>query len=81
MDQIILDEIRQLQAQLREYDYHYHVLSQPLIPDHEYDQLFLKLKTLEQQYPESITTDSPTQRVGYLSDKSELQKVKHPRKI
>nr|DAN24544.1 MAG TPA: DNA ligase [Caudoviricetes sp.] len=81
MDQIILDEIRQLQAQLREYDYHYHVLSQPLIPDHEYDQLFLKLKTLEQQYPESITTDSPTQRVGYLSDKSELQKVKHPRKM
>lgn len=53
-----------LRQKLREYEYHYHVLDNPLVPDAEYDRLMNELKNLEWQYPEWITADSPTQRVG-----------------
>ncbi|MGB4433671.1 MAG: NAD-dependent DNA ligase LigA, partial [Bacillota bacterium] len=45
-------------------NYRYYVLDSPIISDAEYDNLFQELKTLEEQYPEFITPDSPTQRVG-----------------
>lgn len=57
-------EIETLREQLRHYEYHYHVLDNPLVPDAEYDRLFNRLKSLEWQHPELITPDSPTQRVG-----------------
>ncbi|AWX16331.1 DNA ligase (NAD(+)) LigA [Mergibacter septicus] len=57
-------KIKQLREELRYHEYQYHVLDQPQIPDAEYDRLFQQLKTLEQQYPEFITPESPTQRVG-----------------
>ncbi|WGE89456.1 NAD-dependent DNA ligase LigA [Actinobacillus arthritidis] len=53
-----------LRQKLREYEYHYHVLDNPLVPDVEYDRLMNELKNLEWQHPEWITADSPTQRVG-----------------
>lgn len=57
-------QLEELRQKLREYEYHYHVLDNPLIPDVEYDRLMNRLKNLEWQYPEWITADSPTQRVG-----------------
>ncbi|WP_303818619.1 NAD-dependent DNA ligase LigA [Actinobacillus minor] len=59
-----LSEIETLRNKLREYEYHYHVLDNPLVPDAEYDRLMNELKNLEWQHPELITPDSPTQRVG-----------------
>ena len=53
-----------LRQDLRRYEYEYHVLDNPTIPDAEYDRLFHQLKALEAAHPELITADSPTQRVG-----------------
>lgn len=60
----IQNQINQLRKTLRHHEYQYHVLDNPEIPDSEYDRLFHQLKALEQQHPELITADSPTQRVG-----------------
>ena len=57
-------QIDTLRHDLRRYEYEYHVLDNPTIPDAEYDRLFYQLKTLEAAHPELITADSPTQRVG-----------------
>lgn len=57
-------EIEKLREQIRRHDYAYYVLDAPEISDEDYDQLFRSLKKLEAQYPELITEDSPTQRVG-----------------
>ena len=57
-------QIDTLRQDLRRYEYEYHVLDNPTIPDAEYDRLFHQLKALEAAYPELITADSPTQRVG-----------------
>ncbi|ABR75413.1 DNA ligase (NAD(+)) LigA [Actinobacillus succinogenes] len=60
----IQNQINQLRNTLRHHEYQYHVLDNPEIPDSEYDRLFHRLKALEQQHPELISADSPTQRVG-----------------
>src|SRR2546426_1456284 len=60
----IADRIEDLRKQIREHEYRYYVLDQPVISDYEFDQLVRELKTLEEQHPELITPDSPTQRVG-----------------
>lgn len=64
----IPDEARDRAAELREQlDYHnrrYYQLDAPVISDAEYDQLLQELQMLERQYPELITPDSPTRRVG-----------------
>ena len=57
-------QIDTLRQDLRRYEYEYHVLDNPTIPDAEYDRLFHQLKALETAHPELITADSPTQRVG-----------------
>jgi DNA ligase (NAD+) len=53
-----------LHAGLQRYGHAYYVLDNPLVPDAEYDKLFLELQNLEQQYPELKTPDSPTLRIG-----------------
>ena len=53
-----------LRKQIAEYDYWYYVKDLPRVPDAEYDKLFRELQSLEAQYPELRTPDSPTQRVG-----------------
>ena len=55
---------RKLHAELHEHNYRYYSRDDPLIPDAEYDQLLRELQSLEAQYPQLITPDSPTQRVG-----------------
>jgi DNA ligase (NAD+) len=63
-----LESIRQRIEKLRElinhHNYRYYVLDSPEISDAEYDQLMRELIRLEEQYPQFITPDSPTQRVG-----------------
>lgn len=60
----ILKKINELRERVRTYDYHYYVLDAPLVPDIEYDRCFKELQHLEQEYPQFISSDSPTQRVG-----------------
>jgi DNA ligase (NAD+) len=55
------DALREL---LHHHAHRYYVLDAPEIPDAEYDKLFRELQALEQQHPELLTPDSPTQRVG-----------------
>src|ERR1051326_8283673 len=54
----------ELTGQIRRHDYLYYVEAQPQITDREYDALYRELADLEKQFPELITLDSPTQRVG-----------------
>jgi DNA ligase (NAD+) len=68
--------IEKLKAVINHYRYAYHVLNKSLIPDAALDSLKKELFDLEQQYPEFITPDSPTQRVAGKPLK-EFKKVKH----
>lgn len=56
--------VNELVSELNEHSYKYYVLDTPTISDAEYDQLYRELQELEKAYPELITQDSPTQRVG-----------------
>ena len=58
------EEMKQLRDYLNEQGYLYYVLDAPVIPDYEYDRLNRRLEELEEQHPEEVTPDSPTQRVG-----------------
>ncbi|HQU79603.1 MAG TPA: NAD-dependent DNA ligase LigA [Azonexus sp.] len=53
-----------LRGEIERHNHAYYVLDAPTIPDAEYDKLFRELQALEQQYPELLTADSPTRRVG-----------------
>jgi DNA ligase (NAD+) len=59
--------LQQLKQRIAEYDYHYYVLDAPLVSDNEYDGVYRELLEIEQQYPELVTPDSPSQRVGGLA--------------
>jgi DNA ligase (NAD+) len=56
--------VEELRAEIDQHSYRYHVLDDPEISDAEYDELVRELQTLESRFPELITPDSPTQRVG-----------------
>jgi len=60
----IKDRIKALKEFLNFHNYRYYALDDPIIPDSEYDRCFHELKALENSYPELLTPDSPTQRVG-----------------
>jgi DNA ligase (NAD+) len=68
-----IEELRKL---INKYDYHYYVLDAPLVSDAEYDSLFRELQQLEAQFPDLVTPDSPTQRVGG-APAEQFQKVRH----
>jgi len=68
-----LDELR---AQVDHHLYQYHVLDQPEISDAGFDRLFDELEALEDEHPDLITPDSPTQRVG-APPSERFQKVRH----
>lgn len=76
MKKNVQQQIDKLRTILREHNYKYYVEDSPTISDAEYDKLFHELVNLEQQYPELITPDSPTQRVGAEPLKS-FKQVKH----
>ena len=56
--------LQTLKAQIAQHDYAYYVLDAPTVSDQEYDGLYRQLLTIEQQFPDLITPDSPSQRVG-----------------
>jgi DNA ligase (NAD+) len=56
--------IAELREAIEHHNYRYHVLDDPEIPDSSFDQLVRDLRALELEYPELVTPDSPTQRVG-----------------
>ncbi|MGB2828605.1 MAG: NAD-dependent DNA ligase LigA, partial [Dehalococcoidales bacterium] len=56
--------IAKLRAEINRHNYRYYVLDSPEISDAEYDSLMRELKQLEERYPQFLTPDSPTQRVG-----------------
>ncbi len=60
----VKERIEQLRAQINYHNYRYYVLDSPEITDAEYDLLMQELKQLEEEYPQFLTPDSPTQRVG-----------------
>lgn len=60
----IQSKINQLREKINLHNYRYYILDDPEVSDSEYDRLMRELQNLEAQYPELITTDSPTQRVG-----------------
>jgi len=61
---IVKDNIEDLRNCLRFHEYRYYVQNDPLISDFEYDSLYKLLERFEKENPDSITPDSPTQRVG-----------------
>ena len=71
-----VEQIKKLQDQLNKYSYEYYVLDKPTVLDSVYDALFAQLKKLEEKYPEYISVDSPTQRVGGQALDS-FKKVEH----
>jgi len=60
-----LQRIAELREQLHYHNYRYYVLDDPVIDDSEYDQLMQELIRLEEKHPETVTPDSPSQRVGH----------------
>jgi DNA ligase (NAD+) len=72
----IMAEARQLRQELNEHNYSYYVLDAPSVTDQAYDRLFRRLQQLEQEYPELVSADSPTQRVG-SEPASHFESVKH----
>jgi DNA ligase (NAD+) len=68
--------IRQLRKEIDEHNYRYHVLDDPEVEDAVYDRLFDELKRLEEENPELVTPDSPTQRVG-APPSDRFRKVEH----
>ena len=56
--------LNELRDTINQHNYRYYALDDPAIPDIEYDRLIRELQSIEKQYPELISVDSPTQRVG-----------------
>jgi DNA ligase (NAD+) len=73
------ERIGALKDLIHYHDYRYYVLDDPEISDAEYDRLFRELQHLEEQHPELVTADSPTQRVsGKPADKFETVEHRQP---
>ena len=71
-------DIKKLREQINTHNYNYYNLDNPVISDAQYDKLFAELKSLENRYPELITPNSPTQRVG-SKPAGYLAEIKHQR--
>lgn len=72
--------VQSLVKQLNQYSYEYHVLDSPTVSDAVYDGLMQELKNIEHDFPELITQQSPTQRVGG-SLLSGFKKVDHSKRM
>ncbi|AZZ91371.1 NAD-dependent DNA ligase LigA [Hahella sp. KA22] len=60
----IQEELNTLRETINDHNYRYYTLDDPSIPDAEYDRLMRRLREIEAEFPQTITPDSPTQRVG-----------------
>ncbi len=73
-------ELEHLRQEIHFHNYRYHVLDAPVISDVEYDRLMVRLKAIENEHPEWITPDSPSQRAG-SAPLDRFVKVAHPAPI
>ncbi len=73
----VVDKLRDA---VREHNYLYYVKNDPVISDSDYDDLMTLLEKLEEKFPELVTADSPTQRVG-SEPQSELKKIPHAKRM
>jgi DNA ligase (NAD+) len=62
--QTAAERIAALRSEIEQHNYRYYVLDEPSVPDSEYDRLFRELRALEEEHPQLVTPESPTQRVG-----------------
>lgn len=69
-------EYEQLKNEIEEHNRHYYIEDDPQISDAEYDKLFDRLLEIESKYPELVSSDSPSQRVGAAPSKK-FESVKH----
>ena len=67
---------KKLRDEINELRYRYHVLDDPAVTDEVYDSLTTELREIEREYPDLVTPDSPTQRIGG-KPLEKFQKVKH----
>ncbi len=70
----------QLRSEIADHNYRYFVLDQPVISDHQFDALMAELVSLETRYPDLVTPDSPSQRVGG-QPLSAFAVVRHPQPL
>ena len=72
-------DVRDLRDVLRFHEHRYNIMNEPLVSDYEYDQLYKQLEALEQENPDLIVPDSPTQRVarGLTKDFPSVQHLVH----
>lgn len=70
------DEIKPLRAKLTKWGKEYYEQDNPTVEDHVYDRAYQRLVQLEEQFPQLVSADSPTQRVGGATE-SQLTKVRH----
>ena len=75
----VQEKIEKLRKEIELNSYLYYVLDEPKLEDYEYDNLFHELEKLESENPELITPDSPTQRVGGISEK--FNQVQHKTRL
>jgi DNA ligase (NAD+) len=76
-DQDVRARLETLRKDLDRWSYEYHVLDQPTVSDAEYDEAMRELLRIEEAYPELVTPDSPSQRVG-AAGQTQFVKVEHP---
>ena len=76
----IENKINNLKKLLTKWEYEYYVLNNPTVTDEEYDLTLQELIDLEKQYPQFVTSDSPTQRVGGIASEK-LNKYHHTTKM
>lgn len=72
----VASEVQKLRKRINRADYLYYVKDQPDISDADYDKLMRRLQDLEAEYPQAVTSDSPTQRVG-IAPQSEFAPFQH----
>src|SRR6266581_2823210 len=73
----LASHVATLRHQIEEANYQYYVQDNPTLSDAEYDQLMIELQRIEQEHPELVTPDSPTQRVG-AGPVQEVPQHRHP---
>lgn len=79
-DRALNRQLVSLREQINYHNYRYHVLDDPVISDYEFDQLLAELMRIEEQHPQLVTPDSPTQRAG-ARPADKFSKVRHPAAI
>jgi DNA ligase (NAD+) len=79
-EQKLQDRLEQLKREINYHNYRYHVLDDPVISDYEYDKLLTVLRQIENDHPDWVTSDSPSQRAG-ATPLDKFSKVRHPAPI